>query len=350
MKNISIVIITKNEEKYIEECLKCVSGYGFEIVVVDTGSVDGTIEKAKLYTDKIYSFQWIDDFSAARNYAANKATNEYILMLDSDEFAYDLEKELILKSVNENPESVGRIFRQNKLDGENLGISGRERISRVYSKKLFHFVGRIHEQIVSKDGNSHQTYNVPFYCTHVGYQGTEEEKRNKADRNIKLLEKSMEENGENPYDLYQLGKGYFFRQDYLEAIKYFSKGFAYDLNPQMEYVVDMVVTYGYAMINSGNAIAAMELEGIYDAFKYSADYLFVLGLIYMQNAEFDKAIFNFKEATKKEVAVVEGVNSFSANYNIGVIFECMGNKEQAIYFYQKCGTYEKAITRLKECK
>ena len=66
---ISVCMITKNEEKKLERCLSSLAPYGFEIVIVDTGSTDRTKEIAAKYTDKIFHFEWINDFSAARNYS-----------------------------------------------------------------------------------------------------------------------------------------------------------------------------------------------------------------------------------------------------------------------------------------
>lgn len=85
MITISLCMIVKNEEKILARCLDSVADLCDEIVIVDTGSTDGTKEIAKRYTDRIYDFQWIDDFSAARNYAFSKATQEYIYSADADE-------------------------------------------------------------------------------------------------------------------------------------------------------------------------------------------------------------------------------------------------------------------------
>ena len=79
---ISVCIIAKNEEKHIDECLRRLSPYGFEIVVTDTGSTDRTVEIARKYTDKVYSFEWINDFSAARNFCTAHASNNWILVLE----------------------------------------------------------------------------------------------------------------------------------------------------------------------------------------------------------------------------------------------------------------------------
>lgn len=85
MITISLCMIVKNEEKILARCLDSIADLMDEIIIVDTGSTDGTKEIAARYTDKIYDFTWIDDFSAARNFAFSKATQEYIYSADADE-------------------------------------------------------------------------------------------------------------------------------------------------------------------------------------------------------------------------------------------------------------------------
>lgn len=85
MITISLCMIVKNEEKILERCLGSVADLCDEIIIVDTGSTDRTKEIARKYTDQIYDFVWIDDFSAARNFAFSKATREYIYSADADE-------------------------------------------------------------------------------------------------------------------------------------------------------------------------------------------------------------------------------------------------------------------------
>ena len=82
---ISLCMIVKNEEQVLARCLDSVADLMDEIIIVDTGSTDRTKEIAARYTDKIYDFEWIEDFSAARNYAFSKATCEYIYTADADE-------------------------------------------------------------------------------------------------------------------------------------------------------------------------------------------------------------------------------------------------------------------------
>lgn len=82
---ISLCMIVKNEERILARCLDSVADLMDEIIIVDTGSTDRTKEIAARYTDRIYDFEWIDDFSAARNFAFSKARMEYIYSADADE-------------------------------------------------------------------------------------------------------------------------------------------------------------------------------------------------------------------------------------------------------------------------
>src|SRR3989344_3008454 len=85
MATISLCMIVKDEEKFLEQCLLSVQGLVDEIVIVDTGSTDKTKEIALRFTSKVYDFVWGDDFAAARNESLKYATGEWILILDADE-------------------------------------------------------------------------------------------------------------------------------------------------------------------------------------------------------------------------------------------------------------------------
>ena len=85
MITISLCMIVKNEEAILARCLDSIADLMDEIIIVDTGSTDRTREIAAGYTDRVFEFEWIDDFSAARNFAFSKATKEYIYSADADE-------------------------------------------------------------------------------------------------------------------------------------------------------------------------------------------------------------------------------------------------------------------------
>lgn len=112
-------------------------------------------------------------------------------------------------------------------------------------------------------------------------------------------------------------------------------------------VVWLVVRYGYALIRRDQLLRALDLESCWDDLAYNADYCYVMGLIYMKNDMIEKAVTAFLEATQKTFAMDKGVNDYLAYYNLGVIYECIGQSEEAKRYYVKCEGYEPAKQRLE---
>ena len=344
MVQLSVCIITKNESVKLEKCLQRLQPYNFEIVVVDTGSTDDTLRVAAKYATKVCHFSWCDDFSAARNYAMQQASHDYIMMLDSDEYIEALDK-TFETLIAQHPAEVGRIERVNRYELKGQMMENVERINRIFSRKRYQYEGKIHEQIVARDGGAYKTYLVPVSALHDGYDGGEEVRRSKSLRNIKLLE---QENQEDPYVLYQLGKSYYMMEDYKLAADYFGQALYFDLDPKLEYVIDMVETYGYALVNSGQIELALGLEGVAGEFDDSSDFCFMMGLVYMNAERFADAVHSFEQAVIRNCAKMTGTESYLAYYNIGVIHECLGDVEKAREFYGKCGNYAPAQDRLRK--
>lgn len=347
---VSICIIVKNEAKNLEICLQRLCKYGYEIVVVDTGSTDDTKKTAARFTDRVFDFEWCDDFSAARNFAVDRASNDIILMVDSDEFVTELDKPGLERLISQHLRDVGRVRRNNVFVREGLGFSSKELVNRVFSRKYYRYAGRIHEQIVALNGEDYNTYPVPIYMDHSGYDGSLEDRKKKTQRNIRLLEQTLAADGDDPYVLYQLGKGFYMQEDYAKAAEYFGRALEFDLNPGLEYVMDMVEAYGYVLVNSNRPEQALLLENVYDAFSSSADFVFMMGFVYMNNAMFDKAVAEFVKAAGYADCKVQGVNSYLAYYNAGVIYECLGDKKTALEYYRKSGSYEPALQGIARCR
>lgn len=137
-------------------------------------------------------------------------------------------------------------------------------------------------------------------------------------------------------------------KDYKTAALYFEKALVFDLDYRLEYVSDLVETYGYSLINSERYSDALILENAAEVYENNPDYHFIMGLIYMNNAIFEKAVESFLYCTRFPYGKVEGVTSFSAYYNIAVIYDVLGFKEKAIQYYRMCGEYEPALKRIKK--
>ena len=148
--NISLVMIVKNEEKNLAKCLNSVENLVDEIVIVDSGSTDKTIEIAKTFGAKIFKREF-DSFSNQKNYALSIATNEWVLHLDADEV---LSKELVeeIKFVIINTKLDGfYLIRTNFFLGKQMKYSGinKEYRLRLAKKSVSKYVGGIiHEELI----------------------------------------------------------------------------------------------------------------------------------------------------------------------------------------------------------
>lgn len=150
MIEISLCMIVKNEENVLARCLDTIADLMDEIIIVDTGSTDKTKEIAARYTDKIYDFEWIDDFSAARNYSFSKATKDYIYCADADEVLDDVNrqrfrqlKELLLPEIE-----IVQMRYCNQLDKGTVYNFDAEYRPKLYKRKRdLVWIEPIHEMI-----------------------------------------------------------------------------------------------------------------------------------------------------------------------------------------------------------
>lgn len=345
---ISFCLIGKNESAILDKCLSALVPYNYEIIFVDTGSSDNTREIAGKYTDKVYDFTWINDFSAARNFSVSKADNEYILPIDCDEIVTDFDADKTEALIRKNPEAIGRLTRINEFTRENDVIDANEPVSRLFSKRLYHYEGTIHEQIVRNDNKEPLYYHFPLTMVHSGYEGDLNIRRKKTERNRGLLLGELKKRPDDTYVLYQLGKTYYMEQEYEQALIYFDKALRYDMNPGLEYVQNCVEAYGYCLINTKQYDVALGLTGVYNEFAVSSDFVFLIGLIYMYNGMLDEAVHEFINATHMSYVKVRGTDSYRAYYNIGVIYECVGDRKNASKYYKLAGEFKPAAERLKK--
>lgn len=342
MQPVSVCIIAKNEEKKIERCLSSLKPYQFELILVDTGSTDQTKMLAQKYTSKIFDFTWTDDFSAARNFSLKQASNDWIFILDCDEWVESIDLEELDYFRNHLSYAVGSITRINLCGSPQTPSRTVDHTERFFDRRLFHYTGRIHEMLTPKSGTEMQNFLLNTTLLHDGYLMTEQERLLKANRNLTLLHRQLEEEPENPYLYYQLGKGFELLEDYETACSWYDKGLSFALDPDLAYVQAMVVAYGYALLNTKQKKSALQLLNIYDEFAASADFIYLMGLIYKENGYYQEAVNEFQKALTFDFANQEGVNHYLAYYQIGTILVITGNFDKAKKIFPLCGNYQPA--------
>lgn len=214
---LSQCMIVKNEEDNIRRALSWGKEIMCEQIVVDTGSTDRTVEIAETMGAKVFHFKWCDDFSAAKNYAIEHASGEWIAFLDADEYmsAEDAGKlEKILCEIatgetgTETPQVIRCAWQQIGEDGRPFSVSVQDRIFRNIPEIRYH--GRIHEQISLPGGEAMicQDEQKRLSISHTGYVPAIMKEKKKWERNIRLLKREIKENPDNSTFWSYLGDAY----------------------------------------------------------------------------------------------------------------------------------------------
>ncbi|HEX9653140.1 MAG TPA: glycosyltransferase [bacterium] len=203
---VSLCMIVKNEEAYLEWCLKSVEDVVDEIVIVDTGSSDRTLEIARRFNAKIHHWRWADDFAAARNASLRHATGEWILHLDADERLLPESKAELLRCLKDPGVTCYSVLIDSPAEQLKKGhISRAHRLFRNLSG--IRYSGRIHEQIspsVAKLKRKAEVSNIKFL--HLGYAKNAEEMQQKSDRNFKLLKQQITDEPNHAYWRYLMAQ------------------------------------------------------------------------------------------------------------------------------------------------
>lgn len=354
---ISLCMITKNEENFLEQCLNSVKDLVKEIVIVDTGSSDQTKEIAKKFTNKIFDFKWCDDFSAARNESLKHATGEWIMILDADEVIAkrDIEK---IKRLVDNSEVEGYILVQrnyfkSKKDLEYGSFSGMNVLGTSQGKEGFvfseeddyneskgtigwmptpivrlfrnsvdvFFSGTVHEDVSPSLKGKIVNLDVPIH--HFGKMEIKIWKK-KWELYERLGEKKVEEE-KDYYAYFELGRQYLSRKKLDLAKEMFLRSiFLKDnfwinwFNLGTIYLIENDINKARDCLEKAKELNPKETR-IYCN----------LGVVYVKKKEFEKAISNLNKA------VSLNPNDASAYKNLGMCYNEMGDKNNAYYALKK---------------
>jgi glycosyltransferase involved in cell wall biosynthesis/predicted HAD superfamily hydrolase/Tfp pilus assembly protein PilF len=192
---LSVCLIAKNEENFLPQCLKSVRSLASQIVVVDTGSTDRTVEIAREHGAEVHHFKWCDDFAAARNAALEHARGDWVLMLDADEELTAENHAALKKHLGESNVIAWRLP---------LVDIGREKDGCSYVPRLFRnapalfYVSRVHEQVFSSIEVRREQWGMEnrlgkATLLHHGYRPEIIQERGKIERNLRLLELAVKE-------------------------------------------------------------------------------------------------------------------------------------------------------------
>jgi len=249
METLSITMICKDEESCIERCLESIKEAD-EIILVDTGSTDKTLEIASKYSNvKIFSgsdFTWRDDFAFSRNQSLERCTGTWCYVIDCDEYL--------------EPDGIAKIKKEIAKAGDKLGFlvscydDGSNDHFSHYSVRLFKnykeikWHGAIHNYL------SYTTEDKIPIKHYIGYSAAHAKDPGRA---LRILQKVCKENPTLTREFYYLAREYWYRNDYKLAIYYWEDYLK--RSTFMPEIVDAYMMLAYCYRNTGDMSKAREM-------------------------------------------------------------------------------------------
>lgn len=300
MTTFSLCLIVKNEESCLQECLDSYKDAFDEIVIVDTGSTDKTKEIASCYTDKVYDFKWINDFSAARNFAFSKCSCDYIFSADADEVltSDNLEMLLKLKEVMHPEVEIVTFLYVNDSKYNTSYNYKTERRAKLYKRvRSFVWISPIHETV---------RLNPVIFDSEISI--SHRPNANHSKRDFDIYYKSLDSGVTFlDYALCMFIKELFIsgdRQDFLKALPYLEK-----MSRSNYYKEDTLKYIRVALIHS------YRLKNDFDNFfKYvslelcdnpSAETCMELGYYYEESLDYEQAILWYINAANETTSIID---------------------------------------------
>lgn len=343
---LSLCMIIKNEEEWIDKCLQRVEGVADEIIVVDTGSTDRTKEICRNHNVNLYDFVWTESFSEARNYGLEKASGEWILWLDADEeleIADVQEFRNILKTSEKDLWMIQLINYYGTLppDSNRAYLFASYRLFRNH--KGIKFVGNIHEYLNLKSLSGHETAEVlpNSKIHHYGYMDKVVESKEKRKRNLYLLEKEKQNSEYSPWIDYHIASEYYRAKQYTEAFRQVNISILRFLE-RKEVPPSLLYKLKYDILLSVGSFEGA-WPGIENAIALYPDYVdlhFYKGIILYKKGMPEEALTTFRHCVglgdgDVRFLTLKGCGGYLAWYYIGRCFEDIGDPFEAIKAYSK---------------
>lgn len=369
MVRLSQCMIVKNEEDNIEQALSWGKDFLYEQIVIDTGSTDRTVEKAKLAGAKVYTYTWDDDFSAAKNYAIEQATGDWIAFLDADEYfsRKDAKKMLnFLQKVENNlygkakPHVISNTWAHLGDTGKVFSMASQNRI--FLNTPMIRYKNKIHETLYLKNGEELRLLRAPedIVIFHTGYAPNVVEKKGKQERNKRLLIQELEAHPKNYLTMSYLGDVYMSEQNYVEAEKIFSDILNHiDEIPEFNRLKVVITALMRIIVEQGDSSKEKRLSEIYRLGKkrlpHDADMDYWMG-IWMTHEEnwleskfyLQQAIQELEHGHQHESSYIQGKLA-EVFYYLTVSCQRLNDKSGMIQYSVltlKCEKYTEPILKL----
>lgn len=334
---ISLTMIVRNEADHLAECLDHVKNEVDEIVIVDTGSTDETLSIARHYSPQVYTFTWKGDFSAARNFALQHATGDWILAIDADEVV-QVEPNGFRLLISGSEDKEAFLLPLLNPISDSTGEYNTFYVLRLFrNNDHYQYFGKIHEQVSIPDPQKVGLAVNPILKHKSLPLRIRHQKRN---RNLDLLKKATRDDPNNPFLLYYLGVEWLMLGKEAYALPFLQEAYLrlddeslLFRAPALKYLILCLKTLGKL---DEAFILCLEASLNYPTFT---DIFYLGGLLLEEKGEYLMALKWFKQALQcgtppALLSHLTGSESFLAHYHLGYCYEKLGKNTEAREAYK----------------
>jgi|GEM_PF-1284823 len=338
---VTACLIVKDEAEMLAKTLPNLVNLVDEIILVDTGSSDNTIEIAKKIGAKVYGFKWIGDFSAARNESIKYAQGEWILWVDADEYIQEQDYKKLKQELTNSKEIGYQLKVTECREGELKPISFNLRPKLFKNNMGIHFERPINEQPYTKDGKALISYSKPLDIPifHWGCHLSKDKMEKKKYRNLELLKKAVENGGGDEAYHFLLGTNYKDLNQFSEAIKEFEVTEKISKSPA--FVIAAKSEKAWALyLKQEIKLAYLEALEVVKLDPDNSQAWNIIGAIFLATGETQKAIEVLQKSSSlmpKKDAIIVNIRpkEYVANLFLSKAYLIAGKKKEALEAAEK---------------
>jgi glycosyltransferase involved in cell wall biosynthesis len=317
---VSLCMIVKDEEAMLPRSLAAVADYVDELVVVDTGSSDRTVQIAESFGAKVLHHEWDGDFSAARNVGLDAATSDWLMYLDADEVLVEGEGERLRELLGHTWREGIFVVETNHVGEMEDGAAVQHSALRLFrNRPEYRFEGRVHEQFAHKLPSFPERIEYSrVRIEHFGYLGAVRDAKEKSRRNLELLQRQLAEGVDTPFLHFNLGSERAAAGDVAGSLIHLAR--AWDKladDPErleMGYFPSLSARLVKALnANGRHADAIEQADAVRALLPEFTDVVLEQALAHRSLGERDRAIAKFEEA----IAMGDAPSRYSATVGAG---------------------------------
>ncbi|MCA9059325.1 MAG: glycosyltransferase, partial [Planctomycetaceae bacterium] len=334
---VSLCMIVRDNESIIESCLLSIRPWVDEMIIVDTGSADGTADICKRLGARVFSFPWCDDFSAARNESLRHATREWIFWMDSDDLIDAVQGDRLRKLVDSEhkPSSLGYVMQVHCPSAEAGVMTVVDHVKLIRNRPELRFEHRIHEQIlpsIRRVGGDVDFTDI--FVVHHGSRQSPSQRERKLQRDFRILRLDLEEQPDHPFILFNLGMTCDDAGMYPQAVDYLKRCLKVSGPDESHVRKAWSILVNSLRLSGAITEAIRQVQGALEIYPDDAELRFRHGVLLQQSDQCEAAVQEFRllleqPSVRRFQSIDNSITGYKLHHNLALALDRLGRNQEA---------------------